>query len=430
MIDDGIDDGADDGADAKGESFRFRWMTERRAGRATLFSRLSVGALILPLLLVYGVGSILDANALFGGSVESLDLAMSLFVSGALASIGLALVSVAVGAERTRTGGVITVRGDRVAIEHLDSVEHMGLRRIAGGLRLPSTAVELYLTDGRVLRADMKSEREARAVLDRLGVGPEGRRLVAPEVRPSRVLGVGCAAFPIAFVLFANAIVALQSVFSGAGPVVVTLLVIATTLVARRFARGAEMVIGAEGVAVRQVGASAKIARFDEIARVLRSGRVLTLVLRDDAKGRPRRPIREACADADVAEGLAARIEEQIERAGRGPRVAPLAELLAPGDRPVAAWRASLAGLLRGSDRYRSAAVDGDDLLTLVEDASAPPKIRIGAAIALRDRLAEGDRARVRVAADACADPSLREALEAAAAEEEIDDAVIRKVIG
>jgi hypothetical protein len=410
----------------KGERFRFRWMTVRHAGRARRLSRLSMAALFVPLI-AYGIGGALGAETLLAlGS--PLDLAMSLFVMGTLGSILMALGSVVVARERVFVPGDIVIRGDRVAIDLADRVEHMGRRRIEGGLLITKGLVELYLADGRILRAELRTEGDARALLDRLGVGPAGRRLVAPEASTNRVLGMGCLAFPIAFVLFANLIVALDHLFGGARPLILTVLVIVSTLLARRLARGAEIVVGAEGVALRSVGSTPRFVRFDEIARVLRSGRVLTIVTHADG-GQAHASIREACADADVAEGLSARILEGAARARERRGEAQLAEVLAPRDRSIIAWREALRGVARGGDRYRSAAVVAEDLLSVVEDASAPKGARIGAAIALRERIDDSERARVRIAADACADPGLREALEAAAAEEDPSDAVIRRAI-
>jgi hypothetical protein len=53
-----------------------------------------------------------------------------------------------------------------------------------------------------------------------------------------------------------------------------------------------------------------------------------------------------------------------------------------------------------------------DELWRAVEDPTADPSTRAGAAIALRGALSEGESTRLRAAAEACAAPKLRVALD------------------
>lgn len=441
-------------AAAEGQPFPFRWLRVRRVRLAQVFSRLSVASLVAPVVLVYGVGATVEAFGvrlglwraarslgvpqvvldLARGVFTSVDTAIGLFLVGTAVSVALALVSVLVGAERRSAGGVLRAGPEGFTLEQEGGAapESFARHRIAGGLLLEAdggSCVELHLADGRLLRIGMRSRNKARAMLDRLGMGPERRRIVAPQGRPNHVLAAGCAAYPAAFVLFATALLAFDSRLGALAPLFLALLVAGTTLLARRLARGAVVEIGAEGVSVRGAEPVGRFVRFEHIARVSRSGRMLLLMLRDDAAGEPRSPIRVACADADLAEGLGERIEEAMGRARGAHRQAPVAELLDPGDQPVAAWRAGLAGLLAVRAQYRSAGVVADDLLDVVEDPGAAPAARLGAAIALRTRRAPEDRERVRIAADTCADERLRAALEAAAAEEEMAEEVITRAL-
>ncbi len=82
------------------------------------------------------------------------------------------------------------------------------------------------------------------------------------------------------------------------------------------------------------------------------------------------------------------------------------------GDKSAAEWRDALHALGRNRS-YRSSALRVEDLDDIVRDPSAPPRQRIAAAVTLAAGGSHGDR--IRIAADACADPDLAAALEAAA---------------
>jgi hypothetical protein len=122
-----------------------------------------------------------------------------------------------------------------------------------------------------------------------------------------------------------------------------------------------------------------------------------------------------------------------------------LVRLIAPGgSRPgQASWEAHRASLARGSseaaawlrelrERYGSTAtyredrVPEADLEDCLNDASAPPDLRLAAAVALRAS-GKGARKKIRVAAESCANPELAKAL-LAAREEELDEELVEAV--
>lgn len=76
-----------------------------------------------------------------------------------------------------------------------------------------------------------------------------------------------------------------------------------------------------------------------------------------------------------------------------------------------------LRKLGRPNASYRESSLSRDQLWRIVEDTSLPATTRLGAAVALSGDLAEPDRVRLRIAADATASPKTRVALEAVAAE-------------
>lgn len=403
----------------------YRWARIQHRGRARLLSRLSVAALLAPVVLVHGIGTLGPISALFGAG--SLDLAISIY----LGAVGLSalLAGLAVLAEWPvhRTGGALSWDADALLLTRPQDTLRVPRAEIEGGLVVITDhgpCAELSLADGRVIRVGLQSRAAARALLDEIGLGAEGRRLVSTQGGPRRQLAVGCLAFPLAFTIWAALVTRFEAVLGDLTPTLLALLVVATTLLARRFARPPEVIVGAEGVVLRAPFAADRFVRFDAIERGHREGRALVMTM---AGSEP--PLRIACADADLAEALAARINAAGARARGGQRPTPVAEVLDPGERELPAWREALSRLLRAEGRYRSAAVDLEDVADVLEDPAAPPRLRIGAALALRGSDEPRARVRVRLAAEACAEDRVRAALEAAAGEGEIDDEVIKKAM-
>lgn len=105
------------------------------------------------------------------------------------------------------------------------------------------------------------------------------------------------------------------------------------------------------------------------------------------------------------------RAREALEAYRRGDLV-DAAALLSRRGRPVDEWIRAL--LDRGGD-FRAAPVPDDRLWQVVESATATPTARAGAAAVLARSTEEQGRARLRIAAEACASPRLRVVLDKAA---------------
>ena len=116
-----------------------------------------------------------------------------------------------------------------------------------------------------------------------------------------------------------------------------------------------------------------------------------------------------------VLEGtkLVERIEEQL--AVRRARTNADAPVFARAGRETDAWLREVAGATDQNASYRTPAVPPEELWRIVEDTAAPATARAGAAAALRHDLDYDGRVRLRAAADACAAPRLRVALETVA---------------
>jgi hypothetical protein len=86
--------------------------------------------------------------------------------------------------------------------------------------------------------------------------------------------------------------------------------------------------------------------------------------------------------------------------------------LVERGARSAREWLYGIDALVRGGgSRYRVAAVSADMLASLTSDPNASIESRVGAAAALVRMGDESQRTRVRIAAEACADSDLRQAL-------------------
>lgn len=350
-----------------------------------------------------------------------------------LGTPALAILSAISGAWAPARAGRLSVSAAGVTVVRGGARRTIAAADIEAGLLVPTrtgaTEVELHLRDGRLIRASVESEDDARAMLDRLGLGPDRRRVAATMGNPNRWMAAGCMTFaPSAIAGIVALILAmiydvhplpaliLGSMVASFPPILVFLA-----------ARPATVVVGADAVMVRRPFAT-RVIPLSDIQSVGSLGADLKIQLRADAGRDGEDLITVAGTEAALAAGIAARIREAIVRRGSGEGALAAGDL-DPGDRSFADWRASLSTLLKRGADYRRAALGAEDLLAVVDDAAAPPARRIGAAIALRDGDHPEARARVRIAADTCADEETRAALAAAAAEEEMEEEPIRRVI-
>ena len=188
--------------------------------------------------------------------------------------------------------------------------------------------------------------------------------------------------------------------------------------------------LGADGVAI--AGGARRFVPFGQIERVERDGsrlgqtsRLAFLVL--DGGERVRIGTRHFIIGPDARREVDAAYDD-LERAlaaYRARQTAEHAETLARGDRPSAEWIGELRARARGGGFRDGTLVGRAALLAIVEDPTADPTARAGAAYALRtEGLGDEDRSRVRVAAAATAAPKVRVALETAADDAADDDHV------
>ena len=184
-------------------------------------------------------------------------------------------------------------------------------------------------------------------------------------------------------------------------------------LLALRWAQTVTIRVGADGLQISSALARNSFVAFSDIIAIDMRRNELRLKLTsgdvtfsDEFRcfGRPR---------GEAAELLAARLQERLEaRSAACGTVASLAR----GRRTTADWLGDVVALVDGHASYRRSALPPtEELLRIVEDGGVTASARVAAACALAFREEPEARRRIRAAAEACAAPSLREALDSAA---------------
>jgi hypothetical protein len=174
------------------------------------------------------------------------------------------------------------------------------------------------------------------------------------------------------------------------------------------------LTVGADGIFVAQRRRSKEFFFYAEIERIAHDTNSVTLHMR---KNLPPLVLSIRSAKGhDAVKELVRRLEE-----GRASFLQSLPlclEVLARGERSARQWLRDMRDLTKRHD-YREAAVTSEHLWPVLENAAVDSPARAAAAVALRDHLDEEGRARLRVAAEACASPNVRVALEAVLGEDE-----------
>lgn len=128
-----------------------------------------------------------------------------------------------------------------------------------------------------------------------------------------------------------------------------------------------------------------------------------------------------------LVETLVRRVHEAMAARAAAPE-AEASGLLDGMGEGIGPWIASLRKLASVGDGYRAVALGRDRLVALVDDARAAARSRIAAAVVLAEQGDTEGLSRVRVAADACASPRVRVALERVA-DGSIDEQAIAEAI-
>jgi hypothetical protein len=290
--------------------------------------------------------------------------------------------------------------GDTVVVERA---------RIASAFLLApeSPVVRVMLRRALSVDVQLESEEKARALLTALGQGTGEAIATFSAIHGGRrqvVLAVGAVA------LWGVVVgVAASDLLHGALGVseVVWSALLSATLVVAFLRLSARVDVGSDGILVRRLGEQ-RFVSYRAIAE-LRPKEPNGILVRL-ARGRPLQLTVGGWAHrAELRDVLVERIEEARSAFVASDGTSGTEALVAPGGRPAERWLREVRALARAR-HYRETRLDREHLWRVVDDAAAPPTTRAGAALALSE-LDQPGRARLRVAAEACAEPRLRVAL-------------------
>ncbi|WP_437649829.1 hypothetical protein [Sorangium sp. So ce362] len=346
--------------------------------------------------------------------------------AGMLAGIFLALLSAAITAAPLTRRGTVRVAACATGLRLTRGAAARWIPRAAirSGLVVPEprSHVTLELRGGRLLEVQVEREEEGARLLAALGLGPAARRVAVSLGSASRELAAGCAFLLVSMLCFHWVFLRADS-FRGspldyaafaARWLVLSLL---PAWLISRGARPTRVVVGSDGVLVERDFSRDWLPYTELTAIQTRDDRLFLFRQGHDVPA-------ELRAGRSLAEALAQRIREAHERAAGG-AAPPGAEALERRGRDPAAWREDLRKMLTAGD-YRATGLTPEDVLHTLDDASAPPDRRIGAALLLRVTGYPEAQSLIRVAAESTADDELRAALERAA-EDELDEASLSR---
>ena len=380
-------------------------VTRRQLGSARRLSFVAKVSFVVALVAV-GAGS----GELGGGSVQS-----AIAIVGSLAGLlcmATAVASLAAGGLRLPETARVRVDSEGLELEARVVRERIPLTSIRSALaverrdRRSGAArgfLDLALRGGDELLLEVSTLGEAEALVARLGFGPAGRRVTVDLARPGRrwlhllyaylayqLTSVAIA--PLAWLAAAGMDRPLSGLVLLASYLVLALLVTSAYALMKRLFAAPVVTVGRDGVVVLWRGRQRRLSLRPGVAPHEDPAlRFSALGLDSDRRWALWRLVaaRASAGAPDVPAG-------SFERGGRD----------------LAAWRAHLEAAMRDGS-YRTAGLAPDAAARVLESVQATPEQRVGAALALR--VAGEDGARIRVAAEACADEALGEALVAIA---------------
>jgi hypothetical protein len=335
---------------------------------------------------------------------------------GALIVLGMMMAGVAVPlgfglANRGSREGTIVVdeRGLQVKIRgqtthvHHDLVHSAVIIVSAKGCR-----VELNLHDDTTLAIELDEHAQGELLLSKLRAGGRAAEMrIGMQTPPPLWMG-----FPMLVALLLQIGIAQDpSAWMPQALLYFPILPMIVGLMVGLAVSSTHVVVGDDGLQIRR-GWWRRFVAFDRIKEMHQdgSGRLI-IALADGAKLK----IGSHAAGHSYAQALMERIQRAMSPEGGA--TAALLHVLGRGDRSLAEWRDALRGLFTAEPGYRGPRWTKDDALAVVADATRDAQHRLGAALALFEagELDEKSRQRVRIAADASANPQLRIALEGVA---------------
>jgi hypothetical protein len=306
-----------------------------------------------------------------------------------------------------RRAGVLRVDGAGVAV---DGEVVVARRRLATVYRASFVVplVRLVVHEGPAVDLRVERDDDADALVEALGLGLGESTATYSALAGTRPwLLAAVVALLGGATLFAPRVLLLGP-HGGAGAAAVHPLVVSAAygLVVLLVMAGARVnvEVGTDGILLRRPFRQ-RFVPFEAVADVAVKGAGVVLTLRSGERvGLSGARLRSAPHDTMGARIQQAFLQFEATRGAAGPEA-----VVAPGGRSTERWVRDLRDAARAR-HYRQARLDEEALWRVVEDAAAPSATRAGAALALAT-VDEASHGRLRVAADACAEPRLRVAL-------------------
>lgn len=193
------------------------------------------------------------------------------------------------------------------------------------------------------------------------------------------------------------------------------------------------LTVGSDGIAVRTPIGTQRLIPYAQVESVVPFEADVHIVLKSGGVYRAGFGLNaigghfDRCtARASMLASVVETARAAYERAGAFGETGRKAAILARGGRDVSEWMSALRNLNETQASFRSATIPDDELWRITEDPTEREPVRVAAAIALRDRLDDGGRQRLRLVVDSCVAPRLRIALDAAV---DRDDASLTRAL-
>jgi hypothetical protein len=308
--------------------------------------------------------------------------------------------------------------GSPMRFERADIIEAMA---IPG----PMARVQLTLRGGSIIDVAVDSMATADALLDRLALDPTRRALRFPaRALVKQVLGtIGGVAVGSYIGVYLGLVLGVAGL--SYGMMLAVPLATIFGIMGMVSTRPIELRVGTDGLTLR--GAfKTRFVPFAELSGVGENSGDPMLYYRDGHteviwnRAVSKRPDLLAALQHRVNGALAANAEHDglMARASAFER----------RGRPLAQWRDEVARLVDPTKGYRDLALTPREAEALLDDARSPIEHRLAAAMALRSLDAQEAPTRIRVAAEGCASPEMREALERAG-DGTLDDATVARAV-
>jgi hypothetical protein len=280
---------------------------------------------------------------------------------------------------------------------------------------------------------EVKDDAEADRLCSALGLDAKTTVAEFALTRPNLGIGKPVLLVMVAFMVAAFAAISIHAMIA---PLVILALAILLAVVGvplLALHHRVKLRVGADGVVIKEGLTRSRFVTHDEIESVRAAENTVLLqtkreTMRFDvgARRKNKKQIQEDLARQ--AESVAWRIEKSrqayLALAGEAPQAA-LA--LDRGEKSVGEWIEQLKRVGQGANAtFRDVGLTREQLMRVVESTSAAAKERLAAVVALRDGLTEDEKPRIRVAADRCVEPAMRERMVrvAFAPDEELVEAI------